>query len=83
MGKNNQIMIYCFKCKKKTPTNNPHMVTLSNGRHAINGTCSNCGTKKFQFVSEKDGNGLLGNLLGLPGGNIPGLSSLPLISGLF
>jgi hypothetical protein len=83
MGKNEQIMIYCFKCKEKTPTNKPHLVTMSNGRRSITGSCSICGTKKFQFVSEKDGNGLLGNLLGLPNGRVPVLSDLPLVGGLF
>jgi hypothetical protein len=83
MGKNEQIMIYCFKCKEKTPTNKPHLVTMSIGRRSITGTCSICGTKKFQFVSEKDGNGLLGNLLGLPNGCVPILLDLPLVGGLF
>lgn len=36
---------YCLKCKKKSLMKDPRQVTLKNGRPAIQGFCSVCGTK--------------------------------------
>jgi hypothetical protein len=44
---------YCVKCKKKTEIKNPQEVTMKNGRHALKGTCSVCGTTTQSFLSEK------------------------------
>lgn len=43
-------MIYCVKCKKKTPTENLTTGISRNGRKMIQGNCTVCGTKKTQFT---------------------------------
>ena len=35
---------YCVRCKKKTEIKDPHEVTMKNGKPAMKGTCSVCGT---------------------------------------
>ena len=40
---------YCMKCRAKAEIKNPHHVTMKNRRHAIQGSCSRCGTKMFRF----------------------------------
>jgi RNase P subunit RPR2 len=40
---------YCFKCRRKIEMKNVEKVTLKNGRPAIRGTCSVCGTKVFRI----------------------------------
>jgi len=40
---------YCFKCRAKTDIKNPKRVTLKNGRPAVRGVCSVCGTKVFKI----------------------------------
>lgn len=40
---------YCFKCRAKREIKNPENVTLKNGRPAVRGTCSACGTKVFRI----------------------------------
>ncbi len=44
---------YCVKCKKKTEMKDAREVTMKNGRHAMKGTCSVCGTAVQTFLSEK------------------------------
>ena len=44
---------YCVKCKKKTEIKDPKEITMKNGRQAITGTCSACGTKVFRIKSNK------------------------------
>ncbi len=44
---------YCVKCKKKTDMKDPHEVTMKNGRQAMKGTCSVCGTSVQTFLSDK------------------------------
>lgn len=80
---NGNMKIYCIKCKDYTDTKNIHHVTLKNGTHAIQGNCAICGTKKTRFISKKQGEGLLGSLLGLPDGKIPLLGDLPIVGQLF
>ena len=63
-----------------------HMTDLLMLIGLIVGKCINCDTKKYRFVSKKDvqnGSGLIGKLLGLPGGKVPVLSSIPLVGALF
>ncbi len=36
---------YCVKCKQKREMNNAHQVTMKNGKPAMQGECSVCGTK--------------------------------------
>jgi Domain of unknown function (DUF5679) len=40
---------YCVKCKAKREMNNEKPVTMKNGRTAISGVCSTCGTKMFKI----------------------------------
>jgi hypothetical protein len=40
---------YCVKCKTKREMNNEKQVTMKNGRTAISGVCSTCGTKMFKI----------------------------------
>ena len=37
--------IYCFKCRSKTDTLEAREVVLKNGRPAVTGQCTVCGTK--------------------------------------
>ena len=41
----------CFKCKTKREIRNAVQTKLKNGRQAMQGTCSVCGTKVFRMVS--------------------------------
>ena len=41
--------IYCFKCRSKTDTLEAQEVVLKNGRPAVTGPCTVCGTKKFRM----------------------------------
>lgn len=43
---------YCVKCKAKTEIKDAKEVTMKNGRPAITGTCSKCGTKVFKIKSK-------------------------------
>ncbi len=45
---------YCVKCKSKVEVKDPKEVVMKNGRAAINGTCSKCGTKVFKIKSKND-----------------------------
>jgi hypothetical protein len=40
---------YCFKCRAKREMKNPEKVVLKNGRPAVRGVCSVCGTKVFRI----------------------------------
>ena len=42
---------FCVKCRKKVIIQNPEVVTLKNGRKAVKGTCPNCGTAVYRFIS--------------------------------
>ena len=41
---------YCMKEKAKREMKNPKSVTMKNGRKAMKGTCSKCGTNMFRIV---------------------------------
>ncbi len=41
---------YCVKCKEKRPIANAQQVTMANGRPALKGTCSVCGTGMFKIL---------------------------------
>ncbi|MBA7680695.1 hypothetical protein ES703_89016 [subsurface metagenome] len=43
------IQAYCVKCRSKKEMKNPHVITLKNGRQAIQGVCPDCGTKMFRL----------------------------------
>jgi hypothetical protein len=36
---------YCVKCKSKKDITDPKQIETKNGRPAVQGTCSECGTK--------------------------------------
>ena len=78
---------YCVKCKSKQVwKNRPKLGKTKNNRVALTGHCNKCNTKMMRFIGKNDlqsGNGLVGKLLGLPGGKVPGLGSIPLIGALF
>jgi hypothetical protein len=40
---------YCFKCRGERKVSNPEPILLRNGRRALRGTCSTCGTKVYRF----------------------------------
>jgi hypothetical protein len=40
---------YCVKCKAKREMKNEKQVTMKNGRNALSGVCSICGTKMFKI----------------------------------
>ena len=47
------IMGYCVKEKAQKPMKDVKEVILKNGKHALQGICSSCGTKMMKFVSAK------------------------------
>ena len=75
--------MYCVKCRRKTPSRNVTVRRAKNGRMYQTGTV--CGKGKSMFVSgsSRRGDGLIGNVLGLPNGKILILGDIPLIGGLF
>ena len=42
-------LIYCFKCKAKTESNDLEQVVLKNHRDATRAVCAVCGTRKFRI----------------------------------
>ncbi len=48
-----QTMAYCVKEKAQKPMNDAKEVTLKNGKLAMQGICSSCGTKMMKFISAK------------------------------
>jgi Domain of unknown function (DUF5679) len=41
---------YCVKCKKKTEMKDAEKVTMKNGRPAMKGFCSICGTSQYGIL---------------------------------
>ncbi len=48
-----EVMAYCVKEKAQKPMVDAQEVTLKNGKHALQGRCSSCGTKMMKFISTK------------------------------
>lgn len=44
---------YCVKCHKKTELKDAQRVSMKNGKPALKGTCSVCGTKVNVILSSK------------------------------
>jgi len=44
---------YCVKCKAKSEMKNPQRVTMKNGRPAMKGICSKCGTGMYKILPSK------------------------------
>ena len=40
---------YCVKDKMKVEVMNPQMITMKNGKAALQGICPKCGTKVFKI----------------------------------
>ena len=41
---------YCVSCRAKRKMDDSREVTLRNGRKALEGKCSKCGTKMVKFI---------------------------------
>ena len=46
---------YCVKCKQKQEIKDPTETTMNNGKPAVTGTCSVCGTKLFKIGASPSG----------------------------
>ena len=44
---------YCVKCRAKREMVEAVKVTMKNGRPAMKGKCSNCGTGMYKILSSK------------------------------
>ena len=57
-------MIYCVKCKKRTPDNNLSAKITKNKKPYVQSQCTICKKLKSQFVSinQIKGNGILNHL---------------------
>lgn len=44
---------YCVKCKAKSEMKDAKRVTMKNGRPAMKGTCSKCGTGMYKILPSK------------------------------
>jgi RNase P subunit RPR2 len=44
--------MYCVKCKAKREAKDTNETTMKNGRQAMKGTCSACGTSMFQIMKK-------------------------------
>ena len=42
---------YCVKCKAKKEMKDTQNVTMKNGRKAMKGKCSSCGTGMYKIMS--------------------------------
>jgi len=48
------IVAYCARCRTRRPVNAPEYVVTERGRHAVRGTCVECGGKMFSFVERPE-----------------------------
>lgn len=44
---------FCVKCKTTRPMDKVQQVTMKNGRPALKGVCSVCGTGMYKILSPK------------------------------
>ncbi len=44
---------YCVKCKQKRTMTNTEKVTMKNGRPALRGKCSVCGTGMYRILGKE------------------------------
>jgi hypothetical protein len=47
-----EVKAYCVKERAERTMKDAQVVTMKNGRKAMSGTCSVCGTKMFKFIAE-------------------------------
>lgn len=43
---------YCVKCKEKREMKDAEKVEMKNGRNAMKGVCTSCGTKMFKILGK-------------------------------
>ncbi|MFH0937112.1 MAG: DUF5679 domain-containing protein [Candidatus Daviesbacteria bacterium] len=43
------MQMYCVKCRQKRDANDTQNVTMKNGKSAVKGTCSVCGTGMYRI----------------------------------
>ncbi|MEK9635099.1 MAG: DUF5679 domain-containing protein [Candidatus Woesearchaeota archaeon] len=43
---------YCVKCRAKSEMSNSEEVTMKNGRRAMKGKCSSCGTGMYRIMGK-------------------------------
>ena len=43
---------HCMKCKEKREMKDTEEVTMKNGRKAMKGICTTCGTKMFKILGK-------------------------------
>ena len=46
---------YCMKCKKKVEMKETQEVTMKNGRKALKGKCTVCGTGMYKILGKQSG----------------------------
>jgi len=44
---------YCMKCKESKEIKDEEKVTMKNGRAALKGKCTDCGTNMFKILGNK------------------------------
>ncbi len=44
---------YCVKCKEKREMKEAHQITMRNGKPALQGACTICGTKLTRILPTK------------------------------
>ena len=53
---------YCLKCRKYTENIDPKVSGTSNDKIMILSKCAVCGSKKYRFIKNQEGKGLLSKL---------------------
>ena len=48
-----KIIGYCMKCKSKQTMKDSEKITMKNGRKAMKGKCSICGTGMFRILANE------------------------------
>jgi len=46
------MQMYCVKCRAKQEAKDPQNVTMKNGKPAVKGTCSVCGTGMYRIGAQ-------------------------------
>lgn len=47
-----EVTAYCMKCKEARTMKDPEETTMKNGRPAVKGKCSVCGTGLYRIVKK-------------------------------
>ncbi len=46
------VQMYCVKCRQKRDADNAENVTMKNGKPAVKGKCSTCGTGMYKIGAQ-------------------------------